>query len=152
MNASSSQQIAGRPRGAFLTIFFPGLLAGVLDISAAFITWAPQGVPPVRVLQGIASALVGPQSFNEGMASALLGGTIHFLIAFSAAAVFYMASRKINFMTRRAVLAGVLYGVCVYVVMYWIVMPLAKMHPAHTLARSTSRSSRTWSAWACRFR
>jgi uncharacterized membrane protein YagU involved in acid resistance len=39
-------------------------------------------------------------------------------------------------MTRRPILAGVLYGVCVYVVMYWIVMPLAKMHPAHTLTRS----------------
>src|SRR5579864_9361307 len=39
-------------------------------------------------------------------------------------------------MTRRPILAGVLYGVCVYVVMYWIAMPLAKMHPAHTLTRS----------------
>ncbi len=136
MNASGSSQIAARPHGAFPAIFAAGLLAGVLDITAAFITWAPQGVPPVRILQGIASALVDSKAFNEGMASALLGGAIHFLIAFSAATAFYVASRKIDFMTRRAVLAGVLYGVCVYVVMYWIVMPLAKMHPAHTLTRS----------------
>lgn len=39
-------------------------------------------------------------------------------------------------MTRRPILAGVVYGVWVYVVMYWIVMPLAKMHQAHTLTRS----------------
>ena len=137
MNASSSSQIAARrPHGAFPAIFFAGLLAGVLDITAAFVTWSPQGVPPMRILQGIASGLLGPQAFNEGAASALLGGTIHFLIAFSAAAVFYAASRKIDFMTRRPIFAGVLYGVCVYVVMYWIVMPLAKMHPAHTLTRS----------------
>jgi hypothetical protein len=136
MNASSSEQIAARPHGAFPAIFSAGLLVGVLDISAAFITWAPQGVPPVRILQGIASGLLGPQAFKEGMASAVLGGAIHFLIAFSAAAVFYLASGKIDFMTRRPILAGVLYGVCVYVVMYWIVMPLAKMHPAHTLTRS----------------
>ncbi len=136
MNASGSSEIAARPHGAFPAIFAAGLLAGVLDITAAFLTWAPQGVPPVRILQGIASGLLGPQAFNEGTASALLGGAIHFLIAFSAATVFYVASRKIDFMTRRPILAGVLYGVCVYVVMYWIVMPLAKMHPAHTLTRS----------------
>ena len=136
MNASSSHHIATRPSGALPAIFAAGLLAGVLDITAAFVTWAPQGVPPVRILQGIASGLLGPQAFKEGMATALLGGALHFLIAFSAAAVFYTASRKIDFMTRRPILSGVLYGVCVYLVMYWFVMPLAKMHPAHTLTRS----------------
>jgi hypothetical protein len=137
MNASGSPRIPDhRPRGAFPAIFFAGLLAGVLDITAAFVTWAPQGVPPVRILQGIASGLVGRQAFNEGTASAMLGGAIHFLIALSAAAVFYVASWKIDFTSRRPILAGVLYGVCVYVVMYWIVMPLAKMHPAHTLTPS----------------
>src|SRR5579864_1345314 len=107
MKASGSSQIAARrPHGAFPAIFAAGLLAGVLDITAAFITWAPQGVPPVRILQGIASGLLGPQAFKEGGASALLGGAIHFLIAFSAAAVFYVASRKIEFVTRRPIVAA----------------------------------------------
>lgn len=137
MNASSSPQIAARrPHGAFRAVFFAGLLAGMLDITAAFITWAPQGVPPLRILQGIASGLLGPQAFKEGMQTALLGGALHFLIALSAAAVFYAASRRIDFMTRRPILSGVLYGVCVYLVMYWIVMPLSRFHPAQTLTRS----------------
>ncbi len=135
-NVSSSQHIAGRSSGALPAIFAAGLLAGALDITAAFVTWAPQGVPPVRILQGIASGLLGPQAFKEGIQAALLGGALHFLIALSAAAVFYAASRKIRFMPRRPILSGVLYGVCVYLVMYWIVMPLAKMHPTHTLTRS----------------
>jgi len=135
-NVSSSQHIAGRSSGALPAIFAAGLLAGALDITAAFVTWVPQGVSPARILQGIASGLLGPQAFKAGMATALLGGALHFLIAFSAAAVFYAASRKIDFMTRRPILSGVLYGVCVYLVMYWIVMPLAKMHPTHTLTRS----------------
>jgi uncharacterized membrane protein YagU involved in acid resistance len=136
MNASSSPQIAARPSGAFPAIFSAGLLAGVLDITAAFITWAPQGVPPVRILQGIASGLLGPQAFREGTAAALLGGALHFLIAFSAAAVFYAASRKIDFMMRRPILSGVLYGVCVYLLMYWVVMPLSRFHPPQTVTRS----------------
>jgi hypothetical protein len=127
MNASTSHHIAVRPSGAFLAIFAAGLLAGVLDITAAFVTWAPQGVPPVRILQGIASGLLGLQAFKEGIQTAVLGGALHFLIAFSAAAVFMM---------RRPILSGALYGVCVYLVMYWIVMPLSRFHPAQTITRS----------------
>jgi uncharacterized membrane protein YagU involved in acid resistance len=136
MNASTSHHIAVRPSGAFLAIFAAGLLAGVLDITAAFVTWAPQGVPPVRILQGIASGLLGLQAFKEGIQTDVLGGALHFLIAFSAAAVFYAASRKIEFMMRRPILSGALYGVCVYLVMYWIVMPLSRFHPAQTITRS----------------
>jgi len=88
INASSSHQVATRASGALPAIFSAGLLAGVLDITAAFVTWVPQGVPPVRILQGIASGLLGPQAFKEGIQTALLGGALHFLIALSAAAVF----------------------------------------------------------------
>ena len=59
MNASRSHHIAARPSGALPAVFAAGLLAGVLDITAAFVTWVPQGVPPVRILQGIASGLLG---------------------------------------------------------------------------------------------
>ena len=136
MNTPASLQLAPRRWSAFPAIFFAGLLAGLLDITAAFVTWVPQGVPPIRILQGIASGLLGPQAFHEGVPAALLGGALHFLIALSAAAVFYAASRKIDFMTRRPILSGVLYGVCVYLVMYWIVMPLSRFHPSQTIARS----------------
>jgi uncharacterized membrane protein YagU involved in acid resistance len=53
---------------------------------------------------------------------------LHFLIAFTAATVFYAASRALTFMTSRPVLAGVSYGVAVYLFMYWIVMPLSNLH------------------------
>jgi hypothetical protein len=79
INASSTHHIAARPSSALPAIFAAGLLAGVLDITAAFVTWDPQGVPPVRILQGIASGLLGPQAFKEGVQTALLGGALHFL-------------------------------------------------------------------------
>ncbi len=71
-----------------------------------------------------------------GALTAALGLTLHFLIAFSAAAVFYAASRNLNFLTRHPIVSGVLYGVAVYFVMYWIVMPLSRFHPGHTLRSS----------------
>jgi hypothetical protein len=116
---------SGSNSNTFRAIFWAGFACGVLDISAAFITWAFKGVKPYRILQGIASGLLGPGSFNGGWPTAALGLACHFFIAFSAAVVFYVASRKIAFLTRRAVVSGIIYGVLVYLVMYWIVVPLS---------------------------
>jgi hypothetical protein len=87
-----------------------------LDISAAFVTWSMRGVQAIRILQGIASGLLGPNSFNGGWWTA---AALHFLIAFSAAGAFYGASRRLTFLNRRPIVSGVLYGIAVYIFMYW---------------------------------
>jgi uncharacterized membrane protein YagU involved in acid resistance len=118
---------------AFPTIAWATLIAGVLDISSAFLLSYPKGVGPIRVLQGVAAGLVGRESaLKGGLATAGLGLAIHFFIAFVVATVFYAASRKLLFLTRHAVISGLLYGVVVYGFMYWIVMPLAYpvVHPS----------------------
>jgi uncharacterized membrane protein YagU involved in acid resistance len=121
---------------AFAAIFSAGLLCGVMDITAAFITWWPKGVKPPRLLQGIAAGWLGPSSFNGGMATAALGLAFHFLIAFTAATVFYLVSRQLAFMIDRPVVSGALYGIAVYLVMYWVVMPLSNFHGTKTVTSS----------------
>jgi len=97
-----------------------------LDFTAACVTWwLLAGARPYRIGQSIASGLLGPKSFEGGIPTALLGVAIHFLIAFTAATVFYVSSRKIKFLTQQAVAAGALYGIAVYTFMYWVVMPLS---------------------------
>jgi uncharacterized membrane protein YagU involved in acid resistance len=59
------------------------------------------------------------------MATAALGCALHFLIALVAAAVYVVASRRLPVLIRRPVLSGLLYGVVVYVVMNWVVVPLS---------------------------
>jgi hypothetical protein len=125
MSATEAAVRVVRTGNAGRAIGCAGLSAGVLDITAAFLTWAPKGVTPARILQGIASGLLGAKSFQGGWETAVLGLALHFLIAYSAATVFYAASRCIAFLTERAILAGALYGVAVYVVMYWLVKPLS---------------------------
>lgn len=118
---------------AFLAIGSATLVAGVLDISSAFSLSYLKGVDPIHVLQGVAAGLVGRESaINGGLATAGLGFAIHFFIAFVVATVFYMASRKLVFLTRQPVISGLLYGMVVYGFMYWIVMPLAYpvVHPS----------------------
>jgi hypothetical protein len=107
--------------GAVPAIMWGGLSSGVLDITAAFIRWGM----PMRILQGIASGLLGPRAFQGGWAIGALGLALHFFIAFSAAAVYYAASRQLIFLRHRAVLWGLLYGIVVYMVMSWVVVPLS---------------------------
>jgi hypothetical protein len=67
-------------------------------------------------------------SFRGGLATAALGAFFHFLIATTAAAVFYLASRKLKLLVKHAILSGLLYGVAVYVFMSYVVLPLSAYH------------------------
>jgi hypothetical protein len=130
ISASASTNKGSR---AFPAIGWAGLVAGILDISSAFILSYLKGGGPIGVLQGVAAGLIGREAaINGGLATAGLGLAIHFFIAFVAASVFYAASRKLIFLARNAVISGLLYGVVVYGFMYWIVMPLAYpvVHPS----------------------
>lgn len=114
----------GRPR-AFDTILYGGLAVGVLDGLAAVTNAGLRGTGPTRVFQYIASGLLGPAAYDGGFATVLLGVSIHFLIAFGAAAVYYRASLSLPVLLRRAVVCGIIYGVAVYFFMGYVVGPLS---------------------------
>ena len=123
---------------ALPTIASAGLIAGVLDITSAFVIAEIKGTGSARMLQGIASGLLGQRSFEGGMATAGLGLAVHFLIAFTAAALFYAASRKFSSLTQHAVMSGLLYGIAVYIFMYWMVVPLAFPNARHSMSRDVT--------------
>jgi hypothetical protein len=102
------------------------LLVGTLDISDAFIFYSLRGVTPVRILQGIASGVLGRTAFDMSHRSALLGLFFHFFIAFSATTIFLLASRKLP-LASRPFLYGALFGLALYVVMNYVVLPLSKI-------------------------
>ena len=111
--------------GAFRAILAAALVVGVLDISSAFVIWWQRGVGTRRGLQGIAVGLLGANSYDGGLVTAGLGLALHFFVAFVVVTVFYLASRRIGFLTLHPVVSGVLYGIGVYIVMYWFVLPTA---------------------------
>jgi hypothetical protein len=102
------------------------LLVGTLDISDAFIFYGLRGVPPVRILQGIASGIYGRAALGMGRRSALIGLICHFFIAFCATSVFLFAAQKLP-LARHPWLYGGLFGVALYCVMNYIVLPLSKI-------------------------
>jgi hypothetical protein len=112
----------GRTRRA---IVWGALLCGILDIGAAFVlSWTLGRVGPIRVLQGIAEALVGPASARGGWASAGLGLLMHFGVAFFWAAVFALLCRRFPALLRWTAPAALVYGAFVWIVMYRVVIPL----------------------------
>jgi hypothetical protein len=124
MSAESATLSLEEPR-AYRPILWGGLIVGILDISAAFINSALQsGRSPMWVLQSVASGLLGADSYKGGLRSAALGAVVHFTIATTVCTVYYLASRKLNFMVQHAIISGVLYGVAVYVFMYFVVLPI----------------------------
>jgi hypothetical protein len=110
---------------ALAAILWGGLIAGTLDLTYACVSWALRGVGPVRIMQSIATGVLGPAAFDGGAGSAALGVFLHYFILIVAAALYYTASRKFDLLTRRAVACGLLYGVAIYVVMNFVVVPLS---------------------------
>jgi len=110
-----------RPSTAILA---GGLTAAALDISYAFIAFGLRGVGPVKILQSVASGLLGKASYQGGLATAALGGALHAAIALVMAAVYVTASRFLPALNRRPWLWGPAYGIGCYLVMNYVVLAL----------------------------
>lgn len=113
-----------RNRAAY-AILWGGFIAGLIDISYAVGFSATRGVPPIRILQSVASGLLGSSAYRGGTATAVLGLVLHFVLMLIIAAIFYFASRRLKFLVARPILWGALYGFLVYWVMNLVVLPLS---------------------------
>lgn len=107
-----------------LPILVGGLVAGSLDITSAFITFG-WGVP-----RAIAAGLLGRQALHGGVATWILGLFLHYVIAFSAATIYCLASRRLLFLKEHFLVCGLFYGIAVFLVMNLIVLPLCGLHAA----------------------
>lgn len=109
-------------------------IAGTLDILSAFVFAGMSGMAPMAVLRFVAS---GP--FGEAPTAtpgwALAGLLVHYAIMTCMAAAYMIVAPRFPALLRHPILAGVAYGVLLWIVMYWIVRPLRwpEMPLPHTL-------------------
>ncbi|MDP3759255.1 MAG: hypothetical protein Q8R01_01905 [Ramlibacter sp.] len=116
----------GEPlRSALVALLAGGLAAGVLDIVYAFALAAARGGTPMRVLHSVASGLLGAPAYKGGVLTAALGLALHLGITFAAAAVYFAVARRSPLVQRHYLAAGSLFGVLVYLVMNFVVLPLS---------------------------
>jgi len=104
-----------------------GFIVGLIDISDAILFWAIyRGTPPMRIFHSVAGGWIGRErAIAGGYPTALLGGVTHFFIATVVVLVYYAASAKLTALVKHPVIFGLLYGFGVYLVMYFLVMPLS---------------------------
>jgi|ERR1039457_344801 hypothetical protein len=105
-----------------LPILVGGATAGTLDLISAFITFGP-GNPRI-----IAAGLLGMQAIHGGVATWILGVFLHYFIAFSAATIYCLSSTKLEFLKDHFIVCGLFYGIAVFLVMNFVVLPLCAFH------------------------
>lgn len=110
--------------GIGATIATGTAVAGTLDLLSAFVFAGMKGVGPVQVLRGVAAGPFGDAMHDGGPVAALLGLAVHYSIMAVMVTVFVFAARRVPFLTQQAVVAGALYGLGLYFVMYWGVLAL----------------------------
>ncbi len=107
------------------TTLLATLVAGTLDISAAITTWWLRGVGPERVLKGVAGGLLGREAARGGLEIAALGLLLHYSMMLLIVVIYLQASRRLPSLLQRPLIWGTAYGVGVYLVMNYVVLPLS---------------------------
>jgi uncharacterized membrane protein YagU involved in acid resistance len=107
-----------------VAILLSGLIAGTLDIGAAALI---NGRSPLVILLVIASGLLGKASFKGGLPAAVLGLALQWLISLIIAAIYVLVSNRIPELKRHWIAGGLAYGVGIFVLMNYVVVPLSRI-------------------------
>ena len=112
-------------------ILYGTLVVGMLDgLDAILFFGLRSGATPVRIFQSISAGVLGhAAAVQGGWRTALLGVLLHFFIALAVVSTFYAVSRRMRILTQHPILFGMLYGVAVYIVMNYAVIPLSAIGP-----------------------
>ncbi|WP_443751000.1 hypothetical protein [Asticcacaulis solisilvae] len=102
------------------------LIASVLDMGANFLLWGLwKGISPVRICQVVASGLYGKAAFDGGYVTALAGLALEYVIVLGMAAGYHVMILLVPWTRRHWGVAVVAYGLFLYIVMNYAVVPLS---------------------------
>jgi len=99
-----------------------GLVAGTVDIGAAALI---NGVSPAFIVRFVAGGVLGKDALAGGVEVAILGIALQLAMSLIIAGIYVVAARRISSLRRHWIVAGLAYGVGVFVVMNYVVVPLS---------------------------
>jgi hypothetical protein len=109
-------------RSFFASSLAAGLLAGTLDIVAAFIhAYLARGTQPEQVLRFIASGAFGKDA-ADGNIMIVWGLLLHFLIAISFSFFFFLLARMVPSIVNYPIPIAIVYGILVWLFMRYVVL------------------------------
>ena len=109
-----------------VAILLGGFVAGTIDIGSACLI---NGLSPIVILHAIASGALGKASYAGGLGTAGLGLLLQWAMSLIIAAIFVFAARLLPLLSRFWLASGLAYGVAVFVVMSFVVVPLSNAYP-----------------------
>jgi hypothetical protein len=105
-----------------MAIFVGGFVAGTIDIGAAALINLAN---PILILHFIAGGLLGKPALEGGAAVALLGLVLQWAMSLIIAAIYVVSSRSLLVLRRLWMVSGLVYGVIIFFVMNYAVVPLS---------------------------
>jgi len=106
-------------------VILGGLIAGTIDIGAAALI---NRTNPFVIQQFIAGGLLGPAALQGGAHTMWLGLFLPWGMSILISAIFVLASLRARWLRAHWVVGGLAYGVIVFVVMNYAVVPLSAWH------------------------
>lgn len=105
-----------------------GLLVALGDAAFATTYWFSWNAPGVtRMFQSIAVGALGQASFDGGSGTAALGAVLHLVMATMFVAAYALVARGKPVLLGKPLAYGIPYGVLMYLIMNFIVMPLSRV-------------------------
>ncbi|MEK6153093.1 hypothetical protein WIW50_07530 [Flavobacteriaceae bacterium 3-367] len=106
------------------TIFWSGLVAGILDSLAGILVYYVYfDLNPLQVLQFIASGIYGPTAINGGGYMVLVGFFFHFVIAYTCAIIYFYLHSKTAALRSHKIASGLIFGLGIWLVMNLLILP-----------------------------
>lgn len=125
---------SARPSLAWSQVLLGGLIVGAADIAFATTYWFSWTAPGLlEVFQAIAVGALGKASYEGGVASAVLGAGLQWFMASIFVLVYALAGRRMPVLLRRPFAWGAPYGLVLYAVMNFVVMPLSRVGASPSL-------------------
>ena len=97
-------------------------IAGTLDLVSAFVFAGMAGMTPGAVLTFVASGPFGDQP-DAGAGFAAAGLAVHYAIMFCMVTAYMIAATRLPLLNRYWVVAGLAYGLLLWLIMYGVVRP-----------------------------
>lgn len=116
------------PANLLPSVLRSAFIVGCLDaIAASVYSYALSGATPDRVFRYVASGIYGQSAFTGGLAIAAMGLLFHFIVATGWTALFYFCFPRFGFASFNKLTIGVAYGIFIWLMMNFIVVPLSNV-------------------------
>jgi hypothetical protein len=105
-------------------VLLGGMIAATLDLGAASLI---SGRSPVAIARVIAGGLLGREAFSGGIGTAILGVALQEFMGVLIATIYVVLLKAVPGLLRRWIPGGLVYGVIIFFVMNWVVLPLSAL-------------------------